>query len=473
MIALIMMINTRDRLTVQAGWIGDVVDWVSDTGEIIAKDINKAAEIVEQAFYATCNNIGVFAKDVFDTANQIGDTVAAKGILGNLLIAMNAYTQEQITAMSNEEITAAANSYILNGFKVVDGKVTIPDKFVDTAVSYVQKIIESNEYYYVKKTIAINDIQYINNYISYESPKAYENYCNLISTMTDESIYYMNAWGNYGTVGGINYFGDLTNVIRDNYIVDIDGAGTYAHRVVIYNKNWQSVTSDLYLNYYFHSGATGSVYKYVTTLNGTAIRIFYSLNKLKEWSLLKGKSNYYYTNNYINYDNSIDNSMTISKDTFTNNNWKEVNNNNYNTIDNHVENHYTENNTIISSENLESIILELVGIIKELIDKEPEPTPTIAPTPTLPPDSTPTIAPTPTTPLYQDNDDYGILDYIKKSPSLFKALADMVKSLFEFVGSLPSMFGTIFFFFPEPIKNMIGIGMLTCLVLGVIKWLRR
>ena len=65
-----------------------------------------------------------------------------------------------------------------------------------------------------------------------------------------------------------------------------------------------------------------------------------------------------------------------------------------------------------------------------------------------------------------------ILAFLTGIPELFGKMLGMIGGLIEAVGEVPTLLGALFQFIPTEIQTLIGGGLLTCIAIGVIRWIK-
>lgn len=68
--------------------------------------------------------------------------------------------------------------------------------------------------------------------------------------------------------------------------------------------------------------------------------------------------------------------------------------------------------------------------------------------------------------------DPSIWDAISDIGSIFTTLLNAISSLIGMVGQLPVLMGSMFFFVPPEIQSIMGVGIIVCVILGVVRWIR-
>lgn len=354
-ITVILITNTYNCIIVKAGSVFD------ELGE-------KAEKAYENITYFIYNNLG-FVTD------KNGKEEFELNVWKRTLIRKGLYTKEELDVMTGKEIGVVWKAYVNNEVIVdsVKGAYIFSSDLVNNIVKSAKEIIDENEYFYYWKTYKVSDYckpEYYDDLSIYLSDldklknSTYSKYeIEILSPKYQDSGYkiqYRNSSvTNLDIMKGLYYvMGDYSPNMQ-NYIWGYDNMCKQIkleNYYLYYTNNWSN-------NHWLIQNIR------LVTMDGHYIRVFKSLDLLKKWILLNGKSNYYVTNNIINYDYNADNSITINKNNYINNNWQEINNSNYEEINNYVENYYNENGTIITDEKLTNKINELVDSIQELINK--------------------------------------------------------------------------------------------------------
>lgn len=247
-----------------------------------------------------------------------------------------------------------------------DGTFTISDKFMDDIVAYSKKIIDDNTGYFYVKTLAKNNIppsMFVNKDL-------YDTFCDILKEnkytyckfRTDSDISFEacslgdKALILYRSNSECDYFDIYDKTWNKTYVK------TSYHS--FYNNELTQSDGVKYLSLEWNNSFTpvgnSKQLSFVCSLDGDYIKVFKTLDAFKDYNA--GYQPFYTSPQYIAYDSSIDNSVTVKGDYFLGCNWESNNNTYYNNISNTVINNYSDG---ISEEQLNAIIEKILAEIRK------------------------------------------------------------------------------------------------------------
>lgn len=247
------------------------------------------------------------------------------------------------------EVCHGGGGHVRDGISVDDdGNVTYSDEVSDLFHDYIVEVLETNCGYYYHYIYPISTV--VDNFSSSET---YDAVCNYLS----EYNFIYGVTFSAGSWVGVNFdlktCGDLYPSSYDNYFVD---AGD--DQFILYDDSWSQLT--MYDKAYVLTDGSFELVKTNTSktyyldfsklycLDGMYIKVFDSLSALKNH--LVGNQPYYVTQNWLNYNPSIDNSVTITEQQY------EYFTDNSTILYETVQNNITNSSEIITDQSVQIIV---------------------------------------------------------------------------------------------------------------------